>query len=135
MKAFTQKYKLNNIIEFKGWVNKEEMLYEYQSSHIQVITSKAEAMSIAALEALSTGLFLISTPVSGNTDVIESNINGDFIDFSDSKTLSIKIQDFYNKKFLKSYKVPEEFLNDFRNKYNWDNIVEELIKILPKKIK
>ncbi len=131
MKNFVLKNKLTDIIEFKGWVNKEQMLKEYQSSHIQVISSKAEAMSIAALEALSTGLFVISTPVSGNTDIIEENINGSLFNFLDAETLSEKITAFYNEKFMKNYTVPQSFLDNFRNKYNWGNIVDELSKIIP----
>jgi glycosyltransferase involved in cell wall biosynthesis len=129
MKTFCKKNQLENIIEFKAWIDKNEMLDQYQSSHIQVISSKAEAMSMSALEALSTGLYLISTPVSGNTDMIEQKINGEFFEFDDFKSLAEKICNFYREKFLKNYVVPNEFLEQFSEKFDWKGIVVELNRV------
>lgn len=128
MKKFVAENNLSEIVNFKGWVSKTEILEEYQSSHIQVVSSKAEAMSIAVLESLSTGLFLISTPVSGNNDIIKPHINGEFFNFENKKELSEKITHFYNTKYIENYKIPDNFLSDFRDKYDWKNIVNELIK-------
>jgi len=95
---------INNLqknIIFHGWVSKVEMLKYYQSSNLQVISSLAEAMSIATLESLSTGQYILSTPVSGNVDMIEKDINGDFFDYGNAQDLSEKIYDYYENKFQK----------------------------------
>ena len=122
MKRFCLKNNLNDFVEFKGWINKEEMLNEYQSSHIQVISSKAEAMSMSALEALSAGIYLISTPVSGNTDMITPGVNGDFFSFKDFKALADKIKEYYINKFLTEYVVPEDSMEEFWKRFDWKNI-------------
>ncbi len=130
MKEYVKKSKLEEIVNFKGWVSKEELLKEYQSASLQVISSKAEAMSIAALESLSSGLYIISTPVSGNTDIIEEKINGEFFKFNNANILADKISDFYYTKYLKNYKVNQDFLSDFRKKYDWDSIIGEYLNLL-----
>ncbi len=129
MKTFCFQNHLDQIVEFKGWVDKEEVLLHYQSSDLKIISSKAEAMSIAALEAVSTGLYIISTPVSGNTDIIEAGINGDFINFGNEIELAERISDFYMHKYLLNYVVPEVFLNQFKLKYNWNFISKEIYKV------
>jgi len=126
MQNFVKQNNLENEVYFKGWVNKDEMLAQYQSAHVQVMSSSAEAMSIAALESLSSGLYLISTPVSGNTDIIEKNINGDFFNFGDYKELSEQLITYFNIKYKEDYKVDNTFLESFRNKYDWKNIAKQI---------
>ncbi len=127
MESFCLENQLTEILNFSGWVSKSEMLEEYQSSHLQIITSKAEAMSIAALEGFSAGLFVLSTPVSGNTDVISEGVNGEFIPFSNAEVLAESILNFYQTKFSNNYSVPSDFLENFRKKYDWTEVVKKLI--------
>lgn len=131
MEAYVADNKLNNKIIFKGWVSKPEMLQAYQSANLQVISSTYEAMSIAALEALSSGQYLISTPVSGNNELIEEGVTGNFMDYGDFEGLARLIEAFYHEKFLKGYLVDEQKVEDFREEYSWSNVVnqyEELLK-------
>lgn len=134
MEKYVAENQLSDVISFKGWVTKDVMLQEYQSAQVQIISSKAEAMSIAALESLCSGLYVISTPVSGNTDLIEEGLNGDLFGFGNETDLYRKTLSYYKKKFNDQYKIPENFLNDFRKKYDWSNIVNKLADILPDNI-
>ncbi len=126
MQRFVRNNDLEKEVQFKGWVSKTEMLAEYQSAHVQVMSSAAEAMSIAALESLSAGLYLISTPVSGNTDLIVEGINGSIFPYKKYEVLSSKLISYYNTKFKKNYHVPENFLNEFRKNYDWQNIIQKI---------
>lgn len=130
MEKFAELNNLQSKIFFKGWVDKVQMLEYYQSANLQVITSVEEAMSIAALESLSTGQYIISTPVSGNTELIEENINGNFVEIGNYSEIAKKIKQYHDAKFIKKYHVPEEYVQNFRKKYNWENIVKELIKVV-----
>jgi len=87
-------------------------------------------MSVAALESLSCGLYIISTPVSGNTDIIEKGINGDFFGIGNDYVLSQKIIDFYRSKFLNKFSVNDTFLETYRQKFDWENIVKELSNVI-----
>jgi glycosyltransferase involved in cell wall biosynthesis len=130
MNRYILKNNLDNCVQLKGWVSKEELLKEYQSAHLQVISSMAEAMSIAALESLSAGVYLISTPVSGNTDIITDKINGEFFEFRDARQLTQNIIDFKVGRFKVNYRVPDQSLINFRNKYDWSNIISQLEAII-----
>ncbi len=131
MTEYVTKNKLQHIVHFRGWINKKDILYEYRTAHVQVISSKAEAMSISALEALSTGLYLISTPVSGNMDIITENVTGELFEFSNSHQLAEKILSFYKTKFAANYKIPDSILSDFRSNYDWKTVISKLTSILP----
>jgi glycosyltransferase involved in cell wall biosynthesis len=135
MEDFVLKNELSDYIVFKGWVTKNEMLGEYQSANLQIISSDDEAMSIAALESLACGLYVISTPVSGNTELIENNINGQFFNFKNYIELAEKIENYYTTKFLTDFQIDEGILLEFREKYAWTNIVyqyDTLIKAVTK---
>lgn len=124
MDAFVLEHHLQKEVVFHGWVSKSEMLNYYQSANLQVISSLAEAMSIATLESLSTGQYILSTPVSGNVDMIEKDMNGDFFDYGNAKELSEKIYNYYENKFQKWYSVDDKYLENFRKKYSWEEIVK-----------
>jgi len=132
MEQFVNRNNLNKYISFSGWVNKEVMIEVYQTANLQVMTSMDEAMSIAALESLATGQYIISTPVSGNTELIKENVNGNFVGFGNYLEIANKILDYYNTKYVYNYKVPEHFLNEFRAKYNWDNIALQYYNCIKK---
>jgi glycosyltransferase involved in cell wall biosynthesis len=130
MEKYVKENNLQDIVKFLGWVSKDKMIEEYQSANLQVISSEAEAMSIALLESLSCGQYIISTPISGNNDVIKEEINGNFFKIKDSKQLTEKIEDYYKNKFKEGYQVPSKFLKDFRIKYDWGNIIAQWDKVL-----
>ncbi|MGB1243454.1 MAG: glycosyltransferase family 4 protein [Chitinophagales bacterium] len=131
MEAFVVENELSDKVIFKGWVAKAEMLHAYQSASLQVISSTYEAMSIAALESLSCGQYLISTPVSGNNELIEKGVTGDFMEYRDAEGLAKLIEAYYHEKFLSGYLTQEGKVETFREKFSWDNVVnqyEDLLK-------
>lgn len=130
MEKFVDRNKLNKNVKFLGWVSKEKMIEEYQSASLQVAPSLDEGMSIAILEALSCGQYIISTPLSGNIDIIKPNFNGDFIKIGNYKLLSEKIDDFYKNKFLKNYKIDKNIVENLKKRFEWNNIVKEYNKLL-----
>jgi len=67
----------------------------------------------------------MSTPASGNPELITSGVNGELFDFSDSYGLAEKIKRFYIEKHQEGYKIPEAHLADFRKKYRWEDIINQ----------
>ena len=130
MQQFVTNHGLTEVIKFKGWVTKAEIINEYQSANLQIISSADEAMSIAALESLSCGLYVISTRVSGNTELITAGVNGDFFSFNNSQELVDKIKDFYENKFTKKWQIDQIKLEHFRTKYDWNVIVKQYEKLI-----
>lgn len=130
MQAFIDKHLPDCEIEITGWLDKNEMLKAYHNASLLVSTSKDEGMSIALLEALSTGLYVIATPASGNRDMITEHINGNIIPFGDVNAATSVIINFYEGHFKQRIKVPYDFLLDFRSKYAWKNVVADYHALL-----
>ena len=125
MENYVTKNNLSNNIFFKSWLTKPEMLLEYQTASLTVLPSLNEGMSIATLEALSCGQYVIATKVSNNESLIDPGVNGDFIEKKNPKDIATKILDFYNSKFLHDYKISFENLSKYHTICEWTNIIDE----------
>ncbi|MBO7134184.1 MAG: glycosyltransferase family 4 protein [Bacteroidales bacterium] len=125
MEDFVKKNGLEGIVVFKNWLTKPEIIAEYQSASLTVMPSLAEGMSMALLEALACGQYVIATKVSNNEKLITAGINGDFIEKKDYKTLADKIIDFHKNKFQNNYTVPAEHFDSLAEQFDWKNIVKQ----------
>jgi glycosyltransferase involved in cell wall biosynthesis len=117
MEEFVRNNNLMAKINFNGWVKKEELANEYRKSHIFVSSSHEEGMSVAILEAIASGLYTFATPVSNNVSIITDYHSGEIFNCGDIQSLAQKLQDYYENKFLKNYRIPEKILEEFWNLY------------------
>jgi len=67
---------LERYVFFKGWLDKEMKEEAYQNADIFILPSYKEGMPISILEAMSYGLPVLSTKISGIPDLITDGING-----------------------------------------------------------
>jgi glycosyltransferase involved in cell wall biosynthesis len=125
MEQYVKNHSLTDFVEFKGWLSREEMLNEYQSGSLTVLPSLAEGMSMATLEALACGQYVITTRVSNNETLIKPGKNGDFIHKKDYEMLAGLIGKFYHKKFEQGYLIEEKKLKKYHELYEWDGIVKQ----------
>lgn len=125
MEQFVYNHSLKDFVEFKGWISREEMLNEYQSGSLTVLPSLSEGMSMATLEALACGQYVITTRVSNNETLIKIGENGDFIHKKDHEMLAGLIGKFYHKKFEQGYLIDEQKLTKYHELYEWDGIVKQ----------
>ena len=125
MESFVSSKNISNFVEFKSWVDKTEMLYNYRSASLTVLPSLNEGMSIATLEALACGQYVIATRVSNNESLITPGTNGNFIEKKNPADIASKILDFYNTKFKLGYVIPLEELNKYQELFEWDKIIDE----------
>lgn len=125
MEKFVATNNLQENIEFKSWVDKTEMLYQYRSASLTVLPSLNEGMSIATLEALACGQYVIATCVSNNESLITPGLNGDFIEKKNPHDIASKIINFYNSKFSSNYLIPTDKLNKYHELFEWDKIIDE----------
>jgi len=130
MLRFVKNNHLGDKIIFRGWLNQQEMLSAYQSAHVHVMTSRIEAMSMSALESLSTGTFLISTDAGSNAQLIELKANGLIVSKHNTNKLSEAIGWYYDEMFANKYNVPDEVLCKFRNNFDWKNIINRYNRLL-----
>jgi len=122
MQKFTHQNKLENDIEYLGWLNRNDLSVIYSTSHVFVQTSIHEAMSIAVMEALSSGTYILCTDVGNNRDLITPGINGELIAFNSPDKLAEQLENYYSDKFLNKYTIDKAAIENFRNKWDWKNI-------------
>lgn len=128
MQDFVLKNNLEKNVSFKWWITKKELRKYYQSAHIQICSSKVEAMSIAILESLYSWLYIISTPISGNNDMIKENKTWEFFEIWDYKKLAEKLI-YWNKNYNKLKEQKKEIKN-LKNKFNREKIINDLNNII-----
>ncbi|MDR2010575.1 MAG: glycosyltransferase family 4 protein [Bacteroidales bacterium] len=124
MEIFVSESNLNNTVIFKSWISQEEMLHEYQTASLTVLPSLNGDMSIATLEAITCGQYLITTKVPNNNDLIIPNINGNFIEKNNPGDIAKKIFDYYSEKFSNGYLLPVEELGKYHKLFEWDKIID-----------
>ena len=76
LKEETRRIGLQSKIIFLGYVDKNKIIQLYQHATIHVVPSHYEGLPTVLLEAMSCGLPVVATAVSGNTEVISSGMNG-----------------------------------------------------------
>ncbi|HNQ68038.1 MAG TPA: glycosyltransferase family 4 protein [Bacteroidales bacterium] len=130
MEKFVYNNNLKDTVIFKSWLTKSEMLNEYHSASLVVLPSLNEGMSIATLEALACGQYVIATKVSNNESLIIPGLNGDFILKKNPSDIADKVLDFYKNKFLLNYTIPQEHLNKYHENFEWNKIIDEYEKDL-----
>lgn len=80
--------KLTEKIKFLGRLVDEEKFKIYANSDLFVLPSWTEGCPNSVLEALGSGLFVVSTDVGALKDVISSGENGNFVDVKDYESLA-----------------------------------------------
>ncbi len=124
MERFVARNGLIDHVTFLGKVSQDEMVGEYQATHVMVAPSLSEGMSIAALEALSCGCYLIATHASGYDDMIKEGVNGEFVRFRDPENIHQKLKGFYEKK-KEAVIVPQINVHQIPKIYGWKAISGE----------
>lgn len=112
---------LKDIVTMSGWLSREELLIEYQSSHVVVVASLYEAMSLSVLEALACGCFLISTPLESVVGLIQEGVNGSFVNFKAPEEIAARLDGYY--RFHGKDAVSD--MENIKSRYGWGSIVKE----------
>jgi len=123
MEQYVVENKLDNHIKFSGWVNRDVLLAEYQKANIFVQASKYEAMSMAVMEALACGVFVICTMAGSNNTIVRDGTNGYFFETGNHLMLSEKIKTAFQKLSSdKKWIAPSDTVNA------WKTLADEYLK-------
>lgn len=121
--------KSDNRVIFTGFVQGELLDELYSNAYVYVLPSDLEGMPLSLLEAMSYGNCCLVSDIPECTEVVEDKAM--IFRKSDEKDLEVKLQeacDYENK--VNAYKNQS---SDFIcNKYNWDNVVKETLKLYGK---
>jgi phosphatidylinositol alpha-1,6-mannosyltransferase len=90
--ARVQQLNVGDRVHFRGYVPRDDIHHYYKSSHVFVLPSYNEGMSVATLEALAAGLPLVVTGANGKNELVEDGVNGFTFDWGDKKMLAIHLR-------------------------------------------
>lgn len=116
------KLKMENRVIFAGKVSDKELIISYFASDIFVLFSEWEGFGIVVIEAMATGLPVISSDRGALPFLVKNNFNGEVVKFKDVKELRIAISKLLKNKnkIINLGKNAKSFSRDF----SWENIVK-----------
>lgn len=120
--SFTREFKGN--VKFYGRISKDELIEVYKQADLLLFTTLGEGFGLVLLEALASGIPIISSPYSGAPDLIKEALNGHIVEPNDLETI---------KSLLIKYKNSPEELSELKDnthlylkEFTWDNYKTKL---------
>ena len=95
LKQYAQSLGVGEQVNFLGFVNREELSHLLDTSDLYVMPTKAEGLPRVIIEAMAKGLPCISTPVSGNPELLSEHY---LVEYYDVATLADRIEELVSKK-------------------------------------
>jgi len=130
MESYVKQHQLEGSVHFAGWVTREVVREKYRRAHLLLVTSRDEGQSLTMMEALATGLYLFTTPVSGSEFLIQEGVNGTFIPEGDPEAIAGMLSRHFREKIAKRYRIPEETLQSLRESISWDGYIMAYHRII-----
>lgn len=124
------KYKIENIINYIGWIEGNEKIKLLIKNDISILPSYHEGLPITLLEAMSYKMPIIATAVGGIPEILKDNYNGITIIAGDKNSIFESIDYFIKNKS----KINEYGNNSFKmvNDYLPDEVNKKLLSIYEK---
>lgn len=97
---------VRNMLTFVGYANRKQLSEYLDSSDIYVMPTRAEGLPRVIIEAMAKGLPCITTPVSGNPELISSHF---LVNYEDVETLAERIEELIKDKSLYESASAENF--------------------------
>lgn len=130
MKELKELAKDDNRIIFTGFVQGQILDELYSNAYIYTLPSDLEGMPLSLLEAMSYGNCCLVSDIPECTEVVEDKAL--IFKKSDVKNLQEKLQDACDRpEKVTGYK--EQAADFICEKYNWDDVVEETMKLYRRK--
>jgi glycosyltransferase involved in cell wall biosynthesis len=114
-----------DVVDFIGRVEGEQKYKLYSKNDVYVLPSYTEGCPNSVLEALSSGLYCITTNVGALLDIIQPEINGDFVNVKSSKDIVKSLLHYYELKKNTNFKIDAEI---YKEKFDIEKQVEEFNK-------
>jgi glycosyltransferase involved in cell wall biosynthesis len=132
LEKLTKKLHLTKFVHFEGAVPNNKIQEYYKKAHIFINMSRSEGFATVCLEAMSSGLAIISSKVGGFEDAINDGVNGYLVEQESYQQLAEKIS-----KLLKDPKLAERCGHEARKSaethYDWDTaIIPKYLKLYRK---
>lgn len=113
--------------EFLGHVEKSKLIEIYQNATIFVLPSHYEGLPTTLLEAMSCGLPVVATAVSGNLDVIKTGKNGILVPIKSPDKMAEAVCSLLDNENLRM-KLGYAARNTIEEKFTWNAISDKILR-------
>ena len=132
LKNLSASLNLEEVIEFTGFVSKEEKVSILQSAHLTVNPSCKEGWGITVIESNACGAPVVATNAPGLKDSVLDGKTGILFEYGNIEQLAENII-----KLIKDDKLRETYSKnavEWASKFNWDNSASEMLKLISKTV-
>lgn len=95
LKSLASKLRIEDIIDFSGYLSQDEMRKRMIDSDIAVLPTRAEGLPRVVIEAMALGLPCITSPVSGNPELISEDL---LVNYWDIEKMANKVEELMDDK-------------------------------------
>lgn len=103
----------------------DELIKKLQSSHLLILPSVEEGIANVVLEAMATGIPVLTTDCGGMDEVVNDRINGYIVPVRDPVLLSEKIKQFINSDFEFKTELVKKAKNSIKEEFSADKQMRE----------
>lgn len=134
LKALTTELGLDAHVVFIGWVPSEELPDYYNTADVfvgpSVVGSKGwqEALGLVFIEALATGLPVISTNTGGIADVVEDGVTGYLVDQRSSEQIARRLQALYEDR-APLQELSRHGRATVERRFSWDTVTSAYARV------
>jgi glycosyltransferase involved in cell wall biosynthesis len=123
-----QDLNIENNVKLAGRINHQDMFLYFKACDIFILNSEYEGLSHTILEAMFMKVPIIASNKGGNLELVENGFNGFLCEYNNKEQIKSGILELRENKNLQ-----EKFIKNSQDKlkdFNWENLVEQTIKIL-----
>lgn len=100
VKDFIGSNKLNDKVDFRGWIKNSDLTFYYNSADVYLSTSLSDGTSLSLLEAMACNPGIVVTDLPANREWIADGINGYLTKKGDVQSLCSALENYYNDRTL-----------------------------------
>jgi glycosyltransferase involved in cell wall biosynthesis len=127
LETLVQELNLQNCIHFAGKVPNEKIPEYMTQADLFVLPSLSESFGIVNIEAMASGLPIVTTNVGGLPEIVINGENGFVVEPKNPEAIAEKVILILNDENLKK-KISENNQKKAKD-YSWDGVIKNLIAI------
>ena len=131
VKELVDKKGLSDRIHVLGWISGPQKLKVFAKTDIYALPSYNEGLPVSILEAMASGVPIISTPVGGIPEAVIEGRNGFLVQPGDIDTLYLRLSELCRDKQLRQ-NMGRESIQLITQKFDIQNLIDDLITIYKK---
>ncbi|MHC5184334.1 MAG: glycosyltransferase family 4 protein [Planctomycetota bacterium] len=128
LKQLARKLEIPEYIHFMDWVEPEKIPALYQGHHAFLLTSTHEGMSNAMLEAVASGLPIITTACEGTDELVRNN--GMIVLEPTAKQIAKRVIEIVHNP--SKYNQMANFSRKMAEKFSWGNTADRYLQLYKK---